>query len=92
PSDIIRTIIRARHEFVDRMQLISKRWNNLAIAHLKVRKYLPIIASVACRIAVHDNCVLSEYRPKFVIAEKYIDYFGMSKWHKSKCDNDTKEE
>ncbi|KAF8381976.1 hypothetical protein PRIPAC_71118 [Pristionchus pacificus] len=75
PSDIIRMIIAMELESIDEIRMISHRWNNLAMSHLRDRKRLPVIKHFSWeKIRGHIA------RPNVVIEKSKRKYFGIQKW------------
>ncbi|KAF8361446.1 hypothetical protein PRIPAC_88369 [Pristionchus pacificus] len=60
------------------MRLISKRWNNLGMAHLSARKQLPAIKLLTYEIL---ECRPPRNSCKLLIAKPLDHYFGLMNWN-----------
>ncbi|GMS82539.1 hypothetical protein PENTCL1PPCAC_4714, partial [Pristionchus entomophagus] len=79
PSDIIRKIIRMEQASLDRMRLVSCRWNSMAVAHLTNRKRLPIIKSFRWKRDYMYSTIGHVYI-NICLQHKYLNYFGVESW------------
>ncbi|GMS82536.1 hypothetical protein PENTCL1PPCAC_4711, partial [Pristionchus entomophagus] len=83
PVDIIRKICKIDVEHLERIRLISPRWNTLAFEHLANRKYLPAIKSFSWSRDLYEEITMN-----IRIPPELQEYFGVEKWKKKRKDTE----